>query len=71
MPVIEAVFKNGVFRPLTSVELPEGTRVTVTPLKEPVGIEVPDLQESVHEILSRRYRSGLSDTAARIDEHQP
>ena len=67
--MIEAVYENGVFRPLTPVDLDEGCRVSVEPLKKvrPSDDELP----SVHEILSRRYRSGHTDTAARVDEHQP
>ena len=67
--VIEAIYENGVFRPLKPVDLDEGSRVSVEPLKKvrPSDDELP----SVHEILSRRYRSGHTDTAARVDEHQP
>ena len=69
MPAIEAVFENGVFRPLAPVELRKGCRVLVELVQEPILIETP--LPSVHEILSRRYRSGQTDTAARVDEHQP
>jgi predicted DNA-binding antitoxin AbrB/MazE fold protein len=70
MPVIEAVYENGVFRPVTPVpaELRAGDRVIVAPAnhRDP---ESPGA--SVLEILGRRYRSGVADTAARHDEHQP
>lgn len=66
---IEAVYENGVFRPLMPVDLDEGSRVTVEPIAK-VRLSDDELP-SVHEILSRRYRSGHTDTAARVDEHQP
>ncbi len=65
---IEAVFENGVFRPLGPVHLSEGTHVYVkTSLEELAEPPLP----TVREILSRRYRSGQTDTAARHNEHQP
>jgi len=66
---IEAVYENGVFRPLEPVHLDEGSRVHVEPVDKvrPSDDELP----SVREILARRYRSGHTDTAARVDEHQP
>ena len=65
MPVIEAVYENGVFRPLTPVDLQDGTRVIVAPAEPP-----QPQQPTVRSILTRRYRSGHTDTAARHDEHQ-
>ncbi len=67
--MIEAVYENGVFRPLKPVDLDEGSRVTVEPIAK-VRLS-DDKLPSVHEILSRRYHSGHTDTAARVDEHQP
>ena len=69
MPAIEAVFENGVFRPLAPVDLREGSRVFVRLVSEELAID--ELLPTVHEILSRRYRSGQTDTAARHNEHQP
>lgn len=69
MPAIEAVFENGVFRPLAPVQMAEGARVLVEPATTATGGEEPS--PTVWDILSRRYRSGQTDTAARIDEHQP
>lgn len=63
---IEAVYVNGVFRPIKPVDLPEQTRVRVA---------VPDLAKptppAVRDVLARRYESGTPDTAARHDDHQP
>lgn len=67
---IEAVYENGVFRPLTPVQWPEGTPVTVH-TQQPTEAEREDLDDQIHEMLSRRYRSGYTDTAARHNEHQP
>lgn len=36
MEIIKAVYEGGVFRPLDPVELPEGTQVEVSPLREDV-----------------------------------
>jgi predicted DNA-binding antitoxin AbrB/MazE fold protein len=70
MSTIEAVYENGVFRPLGPVELPEHTRVAFEPRQldpQPAGSD----QGAVHEVLSRRYRSGHHDTAERHNDHQP
>lgn len=69
--MIEAIFERGIFRPLTPVELPEGTRVTVATREERATKDPNESQKEVFEILSRRYRSGETDTAARHNEHQP
>jgi predicted DNA-binding antitoxin AbrB/MazE fold protein len=63
---IEAVYENGVFRPVGPVDLPENTRVRVA-VPAPDGRSLADARE----ILSRRYASGARDTAARHDDHQP
>ncbi len=63
---IDAIFVNGVFRPVEPIDLPEQTRVQVAvPL--PSHKRKPD----VREILARRHASGETDTAARHNEHQP
>ncbi|MCC7425245.1 MAG: antitoxin family protein [Planctomycetaceae bacterium] len=69
MKAIHAVYENGVFRPTEPVDWPEQTRVVIEldsnqePQRAPI--------DEVDEILSRRYRSGHHDTAARHNEHQP
>ena len=69
--MIEAIFEQGIFRPLTPVQWPEGTRVTVESHEECTSTDPNESQKDVFEILSRRYRSGETDTAARHNEHQP
>ena len=72
MSIVEAVYENGVFRPITPVpkELRDGAHVIVSPL-EPRPSDNGEKPPTVRDILARRYRSGISDTAARHDEHQP
>jgi predicted DNA-binding antitoxin AbrB/MazE fold protein len=74
MATITAVFENGVFRPLGPVQLPEHTRVEFEP-KIQVAVPAPEAGSEglarVYDVLSRRYRSGHSDTAERHNEHQP
>ena len=72
MPVIEAVYENGVFRPVTPVpeEIRNGARVIVSPL-ESLPAENGTSASAVRDILTRRYKSGIADTAARHEEHQP
>jgi predicted DNA-binding antitoxin AbrB/MazE fold protein len=66
MREIEAVYVNGVFRPVGSVDLPEQTRVRVA-VPDPADPTPP----TVRGVLDRRYESGTPDTAARHDDHQP
>lgn len=68
MPVIEAIYENGVFRPLTPVDLRDGARVIVALAEPDSAVAAPP---SVRDVLARRYKSGVPDTAARHDEHQP
>ena len=67
-----AVFRNGHFDPLEPVSLPEGTEVVfeLPPTKNEQTTQDP-LQDEIFEILSHRYASGHTDTAARHNEHQP
>lgn len=72
---INAIFEDGVFRPIDKVDIPDHCRVQ---------IEVRQVQEEpktqapmspglakIYEILGRRYNSGHTDTAERHNEHQP
>jgi len=54
MSAIEAVYENGVFRPLQPVELPEGARVAVLALDKapaPVGQQEPLVGEELMALL--------------------
>ena len=59
MKTIQAVYENGVFRPLEQVDLPEHALVLV----EAALAEDGSTREE-DEILSRRYRSGPATAAA-------
>ena len=77
MTTIHAIFENGVFRPLTPIDLREGTRVSVaiSALQTDEIPPEPTPEEEAHidrvyEIMSRRYDGGEKDIAARHNEHQ-
>lgn len=70
MPVIRAVFENGVIRPEEPIDLPEASRLVVEFRVVNRASPTDDL-DGLYEILSRRHRSGEHDVAARHDEHQP
>jgi len=70
MNTIQAIYENGVFRPLGPVELPEQCQVEITP-KVIGSPQDPAHKARVHEILSRRHESGQHDIAERHNEHQP
>jgi predicted DNA-binding antitoxin AbrB/MazE fold protein len=78
---IHAIFENGVFRPTDEVNLPERSEVILQAellsngannidRSVPADIDDDGLKE-IYEVLSRRFRSGETDVAARHDEHQP
>lgn len=82
MQTIHAIFENGVFRPVEAVKLPERAEFAFEPrlVAEPAGENgaAPDSLHvseeglrKVYAILSERYASGHTDTAARHNEHQP
>jgi predicted DNA-binding antitoxin AbrB/MazE fold protein len=73
---IRAVYEHGVFRPMETVKLAEGTAVDLQ-VMEVVDVRSllpPGTDEGmirVYEILGRRFDSGHQDTAERHNEHQP
>lgn len=71
MKTIHAVYEQGVFRPLETVELPERTEVEFAP--RIVGGSLPKDPEmsGIIEVMSRRFRSGQHDLAERHSEHRP
>lgn len=74
---VRAVFENGVFRPMDTIDLAEGTVVELQVVEEAVDVGSlvpPGTDEGlvrVYEILGRRFNSGHHDTAERHNEHQP
>ena len=72
MGAFEAIYEGGVFRPIEPIMLPDKSRVKLelcvengTPSND------DDSLEDIYEILDRRYTTGITDLAARHDEHQP
>ncbi len=77
MKAVHAIYEHGVFRPTEPVDFPEGSRVLVeaelppSPLPLPLPPNDGEGLDEIYAILSRRYRSGATDTAERHNEHQP
>jgi len=69
MEPIQAIYENGVFHPIHPVSLPEKSLVQVIPQFPPMELK-QDL-DAIHAILDQRCETGISDLAARHDEHQP
>ena len=69
MPIITAVYENGVFRPTGPVDLPEGSTVRVEP--DAVLTSEQAARERVVANLSRSYDTGDPEAAARHNEHRP
>jgi len=72
---VKAIYENGVFRPTKPVNLPDMAEVDVT-LPEEATDEAAfarreEGRKRIMEIMSYRFRSGQTDTAARHNEHQP
>ena len=70
MKAIHAVFEDGVFRPVETVDLPEHCHVEFEPRIIDAESLIPTVDD-VYAILRERFESGESDVAARHDEHQP
>jgi predicted DNA-binding antitoxin AbrB/MazE fold protein len=68
VPVIHAVYENGVFRPKEPVDLPESSEVELR-LVAPTSEE--QRLDAIYALLGERFESGERDVAARHDEHQP
>jgi hypothetical protein len=80
METVRAVFEDGVFRPVVPVMLPEHAEFDFEP--RPVAtiangaapaatFGTEEGLRKVYAILSERFDSGHTDTAARHNEHQP
>jgi predicted DNA-binding antitoxin AbrB/MazE fold protein len=73
MGTFEAIYEGGVFRPIEPVMLPDKSRVKLELCVE-IGTRPTvndDGLDEIYEILDRRYTTGITDLAARHDEHQP
>jgi predicted DNA-binding antitoxin AbrB/MazE fold protein len=71
MTTIDAIFKDGIFRPTQPVELPNDCHVklVVEEVAKPAVRE--DAMKAIHEIMSFRFKSGTGDLGLRHNEHQP
>jgi predicted DNA-binding antitoxin AbrB/MazE fold protein len=70
MNTIRAIYRNGVFSPISRVDAPNGSEVILD--AQEVGPEAQaKSMAGIYRILNRRYRTGQRDTAARHNEHQP
>jgi predicted DNA-binding antitoxin AbrB/MazE fold protein len=69
MKTIQAVYQDGVFRPIGVVVLPEKTTVEFEP--RVLGQQQDNAMLEAFEILSHSFDSGQPDLAARHNEHQP
>lgn len=73
MATFEAIYEGGVFRPMEPIMLPDKSRVKLELCAEngsPLNSADHGL-DAIYEILDRRYDTGLTDLAARHNEHQP
>jgi predicted DNA-binding antitoxin AbrB/MazE fold protein len=70
METIQAIYENGVFRPVAPVTLPEQTRVTVIPEAKMEGA-IGSNSDGLYALLEERFESGITDGAARVDEIDP
>jgi len=70
MATIEAIFDGGVFRPVGPVSLPDQSRVQLQ-IVAGVPADQNDNMDEIYEILDRRFNTGITDLAARHNEHQP
>ncbi len=71
MQTIHAIYQNGIFRPTTPVDLPEGSEVTIEPKRvgEPEGLSPH--QKRIRELLTQGEDTNDPYLSARHNEHQP
>ena len=69
MVTFDAIYEDGVFRPIDPVVLPEKCRVRLT--SEVVNGELGQDLDAIYAVMDLRFNSGEHDVAARHNEHQP
>ena len=67
----EAIYEDGVFKPVGAVALPDKTKVVVRAAELVSDTDREAAKKRMFESLSRRYATGDPDLAARHNEHQP
>ena len=70
MTAIHAIYENGIFRPVETVDLPDSCEVEVEIRHLGAKPSKPSLDD-IYAILSQRFDSGQHDVADRHNEHQP
>jgi predicted DNA-binding antitoxin AbrB/MazE fold protein len=70
MNTIHAVYQDGVFRPVTPIDLPDRCEVEFEPRIVPAKGREQCLA-AVYAILSKRYESGDAHGSERHNDHQP
>ena len=70
MESIEAIYEQGVFRPVTPIVLPENSRVQLQ-IVNGASTEASDSIDEIYDILDQRYDTGIPDLAARHNELRP
>lgn len=72
MKTIDAIYENGVFRPLEPVDLPDRARVKIQHEDDAERAERRARNmKKIYEVLSRRYDTGDENISDRHNEHQP
>ncbi len=68
---VKAIYENGVFRPVTPVNLPEMSEVEIVlPADSAEFARRETARKEIMEILSHSYETGRTDLAERHNEHQ-
>jgi predicted DNA-binding antitoxin AbrB/MazE fold protein len=70
MKTIHAIYENGVFRPIGTVELPEHSEVEFEPRLVSEELKSRS-RRKIYDILSKSFDTSEMDLAARHDEHHP
>jgi len=70
--VVEAIYEDGVLKPLEKLDLAERqhVRVTVQPNEEPGGDEKAHEDATADPLAGLRVRTGISDLAERFDDYR-
>ena len=71
MNTVHAIYENGIFRPLTLVDLPEHAEVKFEPRQVHSEENQKAAEDRIWDRLAERFQSGEHDVAARHNEHQP
>lgn len=61
---VEAIYKDGVFRPLDQVDLPEGERVRLT-----IVPSVKETNDPAYNLAEMAEETGIPDLASNIDHY--